>query len=161
MIIAFSDLPAIRKKHSDKKLVAASGVFDLLHTGHIRYLQSLKNYGDVNVVMIKPDARIKHFKHPNRPVIPEADRAKMVNAIKGVDYVVIGSSDLNKQARVDALYEDFFDLLRPDAYVSTNEDWARLAEITEARMHILPRRKAGRYESTTAILKHISRLDSF
>lgn len=161
MIIQFSDLPEIRKKHKKDRLVAASGVFDLLHIGHVEYLQKLKDYGDTNVVLVKPDSRIKQFKHPNRPIIPEVDRAKMVDAIKGVDYVVIGSGDVQKPAKVDAMYEEFFSLLKPDTYVSANEDWSKLAAITSAKIYMLPRNQVGHHESTTAILKHISHLDSF
>lgn len=161
MIIQVSDLSGIRKKYKQKRLVAASGVFDLLHVGHVEYLQRLKEYGDVNVVMVKPDNRIRHFKHPNRPIIPESDRAKMVDAIKGVDYVVIGSGDVLKAAKVDSMYEEFFSLLEPDVYVSTNENWDKLATVTNAKIYMLPRNQVGHHESTTAILKHVSRLNSF
>lgn len=161
MIISISELPEIRKKYQNKKIVAASGVFDLLHVGHVQYLQRLKQYGDVNVVLVKPDARIRRYKHANRPVIPEADRARMVDAIKGVDYVVIGAEASDGSAKVDAMYESFFEQLRPDIYVSTNEDWAKLAGVTDCKIQILPRTKAGYLDSTTAILKHINCLDSF
>lgn len=152
MIVSHSDLKVLRTKYKDKKIVSASGVFDLLHVGHVEYLQSLKNYGDISVVLIKPDARIKRHKHHNRPVIPEDDRARMVDAIKGVDYVVIGSDSPNTAAKVDKMYEDFFEALEPDIYVTTNEQWNVLEQVTHAKLHVLPRNKAGHLDSTTMIL---------
>lgn len=161
MIIPFSDLAKLREKYKDKKIVTASGVFDLLHVGHVQYLQILKDYGDITVVIVKPDARIKRHKHANRPIIPEMDRAEMVDAIKGVDYVVVGSHTPDAPAKIDAMYEEFFTQLQPDVYVATNEDWNKLAEVTEAEVISLPRTAAGHFRSTTAIINHIHQLDSF
>jgi cytidyltransferase-like protein len=160
MIISVSDLPNLRKEHKSSRIVLASGVFDLLHVGHVNYLESLKNYGDISVVLVKPDARVKRHKHSSRPVIPEADRARMVDAIKGVDYVVIGSDIFNKPGKVDAMYEEVFDALKPDTYVTTNDNWGKLAQVTSADIQILPRRKVGHFDSTTSILEHIRTLES-
>ena len=160
MIIQLTDLPQLRTTLHNKTIATASGVFDLLHVGHVKYLQSLKEYGDSTVVIIKPDARIKRHKHPRRPVIPEHDRARMVDAIKGVDYVVIGSYNPDDNAAVDSMYEEFFDLLKPDSYVATNEDWYKLAQVTDATVVELPRVKRGEFASTTSIIRHIRELDS-
>ena len=161
MLLQISDLSKIRAKHKSKKIVTASGVFDMLHVGHVRYLQSLRDHGDITVVLVKPDARIKRYKHPNRPIIPETDRARMVAAIEGVDYVVIGAHRPEMPAKIDAMYEEFFSLLKPDVYIATNEDWHKLSEITDAKVVALPREKAGFFDSTTAILQHVHQLDSF
>lgn len=159
MILDANDLANLREKYQDKKIVLGSGVFDLTHVGHISYLQTLKSYGDVVVVLVKPDKRIKQFKHPNRPIIPQDDRAHMVDSIKGVDYVVIGSHGLSEG--IDPMYEEVFRLLRPDVYVSSNDTWSKLQDITDAKVHILPREKKGYFESTTSILNHIKKLGSF
>jgi cytidyltransferase-like protein len=90
MVIDFKDLPKIRKQHMNKKIVLASGVFDLLHNGHLEYLRGLKQFGDVIVVLVKSDERVRRGKGPLRPIIPEEDRVRMVSAIKGVDYAFIG-----------------------------------------------------------------------
>ena len=159
MIVKHSDLSGLREKYRDKKIVVGSGVFDLLHLGHVGYIQSLADYGDVVVILVKPDARIKKLKHPNRPVIPQDDRAQMVDSIKGVDYVIIGSSDTTGE--VDAMYEKIFKLLNPDKYVSSNDTWSKLRSITEAKVTILPRDKMGHFTSTTAVIEYIKSIDSF
>lgn len=157
MILKNADLPALRKRYLSKKIVVGSGVFDLLHVGHLSYLQSLKNYGDIVVVIVKSDARVKEYKHSSRPIVPEQDRASMVDSIKGVDYVIIGSNDISGKA--DAMYKEVFELLRPDAYVTSNEEWGKLQEITDAKVHVLPREQVGRFESTTAVIEHIKKID--
>ena len=73
----------------------ASGVFDLLHVGHVRYLQMAKRCADVLVVSINSDASTRAIKGPSRPVIPEAERAEMVAALECVDAVLIfGETDV-------------------------------------------------------------------
>lgn len=68
--------------------VMASGVFDLIHPGHISYLEQAKAYGDELVVVIACDATVRSRKH--EPVTPEGMRARVVGALKPVDRVVIG-----------------------------------------------------------------------
>jgi rfaE bifunctional protein nucleotidyltransferase chain/domain len=67
----------------------ANGCFDLLHVGHIRYLQAAAEQADRLIVAINDDPSVRALKGPNRPVLPAADRAELVAAIRGVDYVVI------------------------------------------------------------------------
>jgi rfaE bifunctional protein nucleotidyltransferase chain/domain len=67
----------------------ANGCFDLLHAGHIRYLQAAARQANRLIVAINDDPSVRALKGPNRPVLPAADRAEMVAAIRGVDYVVI------------------------------------------------------------------------
>jgi rfaE bifunctional protein nucleotidyltransferase chain/domain len=67
----------------------ANGCFDLLHVGHLRYLQAAANEADRLVVAINDDQSVAALKGPNRPILPAADRAELVAAIRGVDYVVI------------------------------------------------------------------------
>ena len=157
MILKHTDLPVLRKRYHNKKIVVGSGVFDLLHVGHVVYLQSLKNYGDIVVVIVKPDARVKEYKHKSRPIVPEQDRARMVDSIKGVDYVIIGSNNLSEEAA--DTYKKVFELLKPDAYVTTNEVWGKLQEITDAKVYVLPREQVGYFESTTALVEHIQKID--
>ncbi len=68
--------------------VMASGVFDLIHPGHISYLEQARSYGDELVVVVACDATVRRRKHD--PITPEAMRARVVGALKPVDRVIIG-----------------------------------------------------------------------
>jgi asparaginyl-tRNA synthetase len=72
-----------------KTIVLANGVFDLFHVGHLRYLQHAKSLGDVLVVAVNSDRSTRAYKGPNRPLIPEAERAEIVAALACVDHVLI------------------------------------------------------------------------
>jgi D-glycero-beta-D-manno-heptose 1-phosphate adenylyltransferase len=67
----------------------ANGCFDLLHVGHVRYLQAAAREADRLVVAINDDRSVADLKGPNRPLLSEHDRAELVAALRGVDYVVI------------------------------------------------------------------------
>src|SRR5687768_12141847 len=85
----------------------ANGAFDLLHVGHIRYLEAAKREADRLIVAINDDQSIRGLKGPARPVLPQADRAELVAALRAVDYVVIFS-----EPTVTGLLE----LLKPDVH---------------------------------------------
>ena len=76
-----------------KKIVLANGAFDLLHVGHVRYLQAARECGDCLVVAVNSDLSVQRRKGPGRPVVPEAERAELVAALACVDFVVIFSQD--------------------------------------------------------------------
>jgi rfaE bifunctional protein nucleotidyltransferase chain/domain len=67
----------------------ANGCFDLLHVGHVRYLEAAAREADRLVVAINDDRSVAALKGPNRPLLSESDRAELVAALRGVDYVVI------------------------------------------------------------------------
>ena len=90
-----------------KRLVLANGCFDLLHVGHVRYLQAARALGDVLVVGLNSDASVRRLKGPGRPVMPAAERAELVAAVSGVDAVVVFDED-----SADALIAR----LRPDVH---------------------------------------------
>jgi rfaE bifunctional protein nucleotidyltransferase chain/domain len=71
------------------RVVLANGAFDLLHAGHVRYLQAAKAEGDVLVVAVNSDVSVRAAKGDGRPVVPEAERAEIVAALSGVDWVVL------------------------------------------------------------------------
>ncbi len=80
----------VRQAHARGKTVAmANGVFDLLHVGHVRYLQASRELADVLVVAVNSDASTRAYKGPGRPVIPEAERAELVAALECVDHVTV------------------------------------------------------------------------
>jgi len=85
----------------------ANGGFDLLHVGHIRYLDGAKREADRLIVAINSDASVRALKGPARPILPESDRAELVAALRAVDYVVIFD-----EPTVAALLE----LLKPDVH---------------------------------------------
>ena len=79
---------AIARKHG-ARIVLANGCFDLLHVGHIRYLEGAKGLGDVLVVGVNSDAQVRAQKGAGRPFMPERERAEVIAAIRAVDFVTI------------------------------------------------------------------------
>ena len=80
----------IAAQHADGRTVAfANGCFDLLHVGHVRYLESAAREGDVLVVAVNDDASVRKLKGEGRPILSANDRAELVAALRCVDYVVI------------------------------------------------------------------------
>jgi D-glycero-beta-D-manno-heptose 1-phosphate adenylyltransferase len=101
-IVSREGLHGIIEEHrsSGKKVVFANGVFDLLHVGHVRYLQAARAEGDLLVVGINSDASTRKLKGEGRPILTERARAALVAALKSVDYVVIFDElDLNPLLR--------------------------------------------------------------
>ncbi|MGI5860454.1 MAG: adenylyltransferase/cytidyltransferase family protein [Myxococcales bacterium] len=88
-----------------RTVALANGVFDLLHVGHVRYLQAAKELADVLVVAVNSDASTRAYKGPGRPVIPEAERVEMVAALACTDYVVL-FDDTDVRAVLRALKPD-------------------------------------------------------
>ena len=76
-------------KLQGKTVVLANGCFDLLHVGHIRYLEASKKLGDILVVAINNDRSIRMIKDPLRPIIKQKARAEIVASLAAVDYVVL------------------------------------------------------------------------
>ena len=78
-----------RLKAQGKRSVFTNGTFDILHLGHVTYLQKAKTFGDVLVVGVNTDKSVKTYKDPNRPVNPEQDRIKVLTALACVDYAIL------------------------------------------------------------------------
>lgn len=76
-----------------KQIVFTNGCFDLLHVGHVRYLQEARKLGDLLVVGVNSDASVKRLKGPQRPLQIEADRAEILAALGCVDYTIIFDED--------------------------------------------------------------------
>lgn len=90
-----------------RRIVLANGCFDLLHVGHVRYLEGARREGDVLVVAVNDDEGVRGLKGPGRPLLEARDRARLVAALAAVDYVVIFA-----EPTVTALIE----ALRPDVH---------------------------------------------
>jgi len=154
MTVTLDDLVDIRAEHPDKKIVLTSGTFDLLHVGHLEYLNGVKAYGDIVVVMMSGDARVKARKGPSRPIIPEADRMEMLDALKVVDYVFIDPSKL-PPGQMDPIHAEIVAQLQPDMYVTDGED-IRFSKVMDAsKQAILPR--SNKQVSTSNIIEEIIR----
>lgn len=78
-----------REARKGKKLVLTNGCFDILHIGHIRYLEEAKNFGDILLVAVNSDSSVKRLKGNNRPVVSEIERARIIAALRVVDNVVV------------------------------------------------------------------------
>jgi rfaE bifunctional protein nucleotidyltransferase chain/domain len=76
-------------KAAGKKIVFTNGCFDIMHTGHARYLQLAKSYGDVLIVAVNSDDSVRRIKGPKRPIMPQAERAEMLASLAVVDYVTV------------------------------------------------------------------------
>ncbi len=82
-----------RWKKAGKKVVFTNGAFDILHAGHVTYLEFARKQGDVLVVGLNSDASVRRYKGDKRPINKQADRAKVLAALECVDYVVIFHED--------------------------------------------------------------------
>lgn len=117
-----------RLRAEGMRVVFTNGHFDLLHVGHLRYLQQARALGDVLVVGVNDDATTTRRKGPSRPILPEDERAELLAGLACVDYVAIFSSDTADPA---------ISLLRPDIYVKGG-DYALTAEDERAGKQPLP-----------------------
>src|SRR6187397_1911700 len=94
-------------RRAGRSLAFANGCFDLLHVGHVRYLEGARREADRLIVAVNDDASVRALKGANQPVIPEAARAELVAALRAVDYVVIFP---------DATVERLLRLVKPDVH---------------------------------------------
>jgi len=94
-------------KQRGQRIVFANGCFDALHVGHVRYLEGARREGDILVVGVNGDSGVHALKGPSRPILDEKARARLVAALRAVDYVV-----LFDEPSVESLLEE----LRPDVH---------------------------------------------
>lgn len=109
-IILLDALSAWRNgfRTTGKKLVVTNGCFDLLHIGHVTYLEQARSHGDALLVGVNGDASVRQLKGAGRPLNPEADRVTVVAALQSVDFVCIFPE--REATR-------FLTLAQPDVYV--------------------------------------------
>jgi rfaE bifunctional protein nucleotidyltransferase chain/domain len=90
-ILTESELAAAleQERQQGKTIAFANGCFDVLHVGHLRYLQDAARTADVLVVGVNGDGSVRQLKGAGRPVMPEAERAELIAAIRGVGYVTV------------------------------------------------------------------------
>lgn len=92
-LIDKNNILEIRKKHPGEKIVFTNGCFDILHIGHIRYLEKASKLGEILVIGLNSDASVKRLKGRSRPINCENERAEMLSSLSFVDYVVIFDED--------------------------------------------------------------------
>lgn len=90
-----------------RTVVTTNGCFDILHVGHVRYLQKTKSFADVLIVLLNSDKSVKSIKGPTRPINNENDRAEILCALSCVDYVVLFDEDSPR---------NLLDEMKPDVY---------------------------------------------
>lgn len=76
-------------KKKGKRIVFTNGCFDLLHLGHIRYLEKAKSLGDILVVGVNSDRSVRNLKGPDRPILPDEERAEILSSLGCVDYITV------------------------------------------------------------------------
>jgi D-beta-D-heptose 7-phosphate kinase/D-beta-D-heptose 1-phosphate adenosyltransferase len=98
-----------------KKIVLTQGSFDLVHIGHARYCAKAKEYGDVLIVGVDSDAKVRQRKGDDRPVVPQDERLEMLTYLAAVDLVVLKELESEKYSLIKAV--------RPDVLVATAETY--------------------------------------
>lgn len=109
MVVSEAELveAVARERATGRTIAFANGCFDLLHVGHIRYLQAAAAEADRLVVALNDDRSVAALKGAGRPILPGPDRAELVAALRGVDYVVLFG---------DPTVERLLTLLKPDVH---------------------------------------------
>jgi len=94
-VVGLEELLAVRKriKKEGKRVVFTNGCFDIVHRGHVEYLQKAKALGDILVVGVNTDSSVRRIKGPGRPVVDENDRAHVLAALVPVDFVCLFGED--------------------------------------------------------------------
>ena len=101
-------------KHSSQKVVLTNGCFDLIHPGHVRYLNQARSHGDLLLVALNSDASVRRLKGAGRPILSEEDRCEMVASLECVDLVTVFEEETPARLIQDLL---------PDVLVKGG-DWA-------------------------------------
>jgi len=142
---------AARHRAARQRVVFTNGVFDILHPGHVRYLQAARALGDVLMVGLDADESVRRNKGAGRPINPEQERAEMLAAVECVDAVVIVHADTP-----DAIIR----LVQPDVLVTGaagGADQMAGRDIVEAHGGQVVRMPIAGGFSTTALLERIKR----
>ncbi len=141
-----SECDSLRRQ--GRRIVFTNGCFDLLHAGHLDYIEFARQHGDVLVIGLNSDASVQRNKGPHRPIVPQAERARILAGLEAVDYVVIFDEDEPTE---------LIRALRPHILVK-GEDWRHYVagrEIVEAEggRVVLAPLSAGK--STTGLIERI------
>jgi D-glycero-beta-D-manno-heptose 1-phosphate adenylyltransferase len=106
-------LESLRRRK--RKIVLTMGTWDLLHIGHARYMQQAKKHGDILVVGVDSDAKVKIRKGPDRPVVPQGERMEMICHLACTDFIVLKENDAPKWHMIK--------IIKPDVLIATKETY--------------------------------------
>ena len=109
MLVSHENIAALCDilRSGGKKIVFTNGCFDILHAGHVRYLQAARAEGDCLVLGLNSDSSVRRLKGPTRPVNNEADRAEVLDALQAVDYITVFD---------EPTAAELIELVKPDVY---------------------------------------------
>lgn len=155
MVITFDDLMSLKQKHQNQTVVLAGGCYDLLHVGHVNFLERCRALGDVLVVAVSSDLRIKERKGEKRPIIPEAERAMMVSALSSVDYGLVAPNPVvdNEPPSVQMIQT-----LRPAIFATSDPRYHEYANDAKQYGTTVVHVADVRLNSTTDIIARITSL---
>lgn len=114
-IIKAGDFVKIRHLHQNQTIIYCDGSFDLVHAGHVLFFENCKRFGDILVVGVGSDKDVKKNKGPNRPILSEQIRLKMIDSLKPVDYCFLNK--LPNQKNLLSHLSKNFKKLKPNIYV--------------------------------------------
>lgn len=138
-------------KSAGKTVVFTNGCYDLLHPGHVRLLEQARALGDILILALNTDASVARLKGPNRPIIPETDRAEMALALQAVDAVTFFDEDTPRELIAAVL---------PDVLVK-GADWSHFIagreEVEAAGGRVLPLPLEPGYSTTNIVDTILSR----
>jgi rfaE bifunctional protein nucleotidyltransferase chain/domain len=142
---------AAQLRHDGRRIVFTNGVFDLLHPGHVRYLQEARRLGEALVVAVNSDRSVRANKDAGRPIVPGDERAEVLAALACVDVVVVFDEDTP---------QELISKIQPDVLVK-GADWApdRIIgrDIVEARGGRVVRVPLADGYSTSEIIERIKK----
>ncbi len=116
-------------KREGKKIVLAGGVFDILHIGHIKFLEAAKKKGDILFILLENDENVKKYKGPQRPINTQEERARVLASLRFVDYVV----NLPVM-RTNDDYDNLITAIKPDIIATTKKDPQVIHNIRQAKI---------------------------
>lgn len=130
-IVTINDAVNLAKKlrNQDKTIVVAGGCFDILHPGHVLFLQAAKKQGDVLFILLEHDSAIREKKGKSRPIHNQKDRALVVESLSAVDYVI-----LLPQVYKDKDYDNLLFSLKPTIIATTKGDHNRHHKVRQAKL---------------------------
>lgn len=117
-----------RLREEGKKIVVLGGCFDILHVGHIKFLENAKKQGDILFLLLESDATVKKLKGENRPINTQMDRAIILSALSFVDFVVT-LPEIKNSSEYDALIEK----LNPNIIAVTRNDPQAIHNLRQAK----------------------------
>jgi rfaE bifunctional protein nucleotidyltransferase chain/domain len=150
-----NEISAVLHKQN-KRIVLSGGCFDLLHVGHITFLEEAKKQGDCFIVMLESDETIKKSKGNKRPINTQADRAKILAALSAVDYIVLLKPEMSNKE-----YDDLVIAIKPAIIATTSGDRnrhhkERTADLVNAKVIDVTMPISDK--STTAIIRLLDEL---